>query len=588
MKKTLMEVMNETVSKHGSLPALKQKVDGTWVTTTWQEYRDQVHTAARAFMALGLEKGGCITILGTNCSQWLVGNLAAIFSGGVPAGIYATNSPEQCQYIAQHCDAVFAVVENQEQLAKFKEIWGSLPSLKAIVMMTGSDPDENVYAWEDLAGLAEKTTESELTERIGLQDPDDLCTLIYTSGTTGNPKGVMLSHDNLTWLTGAVNETTRTYPDDRLISYLPLSHIAEQLMSMHIPLACGACTYFAESQEKLPDNLREVRPTVFLGVPRVWEKFQAKIAAIGARNSPLKQKLSAWARKKGLKGGYAQQQGNPKPFLYGLANRLVLSRVHDSLGMDQCRLHLTGAAPISKDTLEFFLSLGIPICEAYGMSESTGVITLSTPDNYHTGKAGFVLPGTEVKIADDGEILSRGRHVFLGYFKNEEETKEAIDSDNWLHSGDIGEIDAEGFLQITDRKKELLITAGGENIAPQLLEGMFKAIPIVDQIVVIGDRRKYLTALITLDSEKLPGEAEAAGSPATDSTSAATCEKFTAHLQKQIDEVNQTLARVQTIKKFTIVPDEFSIDGGELTPTLKIKRKVVNEKYADQIESMYL
>jgi long-subunit acyl-CoA synthetase (AMP-forming) len=308
---------------------------------------------------------------------------------------------------------------------------------------------------------------------------------------------------------------------------------------------------------------------------------------IGAQNPPLKKKISAWARQKGLAGGYAEQQGRPKPFLYGLADKLVFSKVRDNLGLDQCKIHITGAAPTSMDTLEFFLSLGIPICEVYGMSESTAITAISTPDRYHTGRAGFTLPGAEVKIADDGEILFRGRHVCMGYFKNKEATEESLDPEGWFHSGDIGEFDTEGFLKVTDRKKELLITAGGENIAPQVIEGMLKAIPIVNQVVVIGDRRKYLSALITLDPEKLAAEAAAAGSPAKDTASAAACEKFRAHMQKQVDEVNQSLARVQTIKKFTIIPEEFSIEGGELTPTMKMKRRVINKKYAEKIEGMY-
>ncbi|MBW2219724.1 MAG: AMP-binding protein, partial [Deltaproteobacteria bacterium] len=302
---------------------------------------------------------------------------------------------------------------------------------------------------------------------------------------------------------------------------------------------------------------------------------------------PLKKKIAAWARKKGLEGGYGDQKGEPKPFLYGLADKLVFSKVREKLGLDRCRLQVSAAAPISMDTLEFFLSLGIPITEVYGMSENTGPGTVATPDNYKTGTAGPAMIGTEVKIADDGEVLMRGRHVFMGYFKNEEETKKTIDSDGWLHSGDIGEIDSKGFLKITDRKKELIITAGGENIAPQLLEGKVKAIPVVSQATVIGDRRKYLTALITLDPEKVAGEASAIGSLAKNATEAAKCDIFVKHLQGLIDEVNKTLARVQTIKKFTIAPEEFSIEGGELTPTMKLKRRIIYDKYSDDIENMY-
>jgi len=579
--------MKETANKYSSKTAFSIKVNNVWESTTWKDYYDQVQVTGRAFMALGLEKGDAVSIIGANCPQWLISDYGAIFAGAVPGGIYATNSSEQCHFITEHSEASIAVVDNEEQLAKFMEIRDSLPKLKAIVMMNGSDADEKVYSWKDLPGIAEKIPQEELQERIDAQSPDDLCTLIYTSGTTGNPKGVMLSHDNITWTAKTLADNVNLTHKDIAVSYLPLSHIAEQVVSLHGPSAIGIQVYFAESLEVLGENLVEVRPTFFLGVPRVWEKIQAKMMAAGAQNPPLKKKIAAWARKKGLEGGYADQKGGPKPFLYGLADKLVFSKVREKLGLDRCKLFVSAAAPISMDSLEFFLSLGIPITEVYGMSESTGPGTVATPDNYVTGTAGPAMINSEVKIADDGEVLIRGRHVFMGYFKNEEETKKTIDSDGWLHSGDIGEIDSKGFLKITDRKKELIITAGGENIAPQLLEGKVKAIPVVSQATVIGDRRKYLTALITLDPEKVADEASAIGSSAKNATEAAKCDIFVKHLQGLLDEVNKTLARVQTIKKFTITPEEFSIEGGELTPTMKLKRRIIYDKYSDDIERMY-
>jgi long-subunit acyl-CoA synthetase (AMP-forming) len=594
MKKTVMEVMKSTAEKNRNKVALKTKIGNEWKEMTWGEYYDQVKITARAFIALGLEQGKAISILGNNCPQWFISDMAAIFAGALPGGIYTTNSPEQCKFIAGHSEANIAVVENKEQLAKFKEIKNELPDLKAIIMMNGSDPDGSdsdamVYSWEELPTIAQKVTEDELDKRIKAQKPDDCCTLIYTSGTTGNPKGVMLSHDNIIWTAGQVIDLIKVSPDDHIISYLPLSHILEQMVSLHAPCIMGATVWFAESIEKLGENLTEVRPTVFVGVPRVWEKIQAKMMAAGAQNPPLKKKIAAWARKKGLAGGYAMQEGKPNPFLYGLANKLVFSKVRGKLGLDRCRFFISTAAPISIDTLEFFLSLGIPITEAYGMSESTGPGTLSIPEpfKFRTGWAGPTIPGAELAIGEDGEVLMRGRHVFKGYFKNEEATKETLDPDGWLHSGDVGIIDEKKFLKITDRKKELIITAGGENIPPQVLEGKLKAIPIVNQVVVIGDRRKYMTALFTLDPDKLTAELEAAGSPAKNMKEAAKCEKFKAYLQKKVEAVNDTLARVQTIKKFVIIPTEFTPESDELTPTMKLKRRIINEKYAKEIESMY-
>ncbi|HVJ88465.1 MAG TPA: AMP-binding protein, partial [Labilithrix sp.] len=397
----------------------------------------------------------------------------------------------------------------------------------------------------------------------------------------------MITHSNLVWTAKATIDTLSLTSNEISVSYLPLSHIAEQMLSIHGPMKMGSLLYFAESLEKLAETLQEVRPTLFLGVPRVWEKIQAKMMAAGAAAPPLRKKIAAWARKIGLQAGYADQRGERRPFLYPVAKKLVFDKVRDRLGLDRARVCVTAAAPISKNTLEFFLSLGIPILEVYGMSECTGPATYSPANNYRTGKCGVVLPGTEIKIAEDGEICMRGPHVFKGYLKDPESTRAALDSEGWLHSGDVGVIDREGFLQITDRKKDLLITAGGENIAPQMLEGQLKSIPVVGQAVVVGDRMKYLAALVTLDPERVPTEAEAAGSTAKTASEAAECEVFRRHLQRQIDEVNAKLARVQTIKKFVVVPNEFTVDGGELTPTMKVKRKVVNEKYRREIESMY-
>ncbi|MBK8239078.1 MAG: AMP-binding protein [Deltaproteobacteria bacterium] len=586
-KRTVMQVMESTAKVHGEKPALRHKQGGTWRTTTWAEYRNHARAAAKSLIKLGLEPGKGVAIIGFNCPQWAIADVATIYAGGAPAGIYTTNSADQCKYIAGHSEAQVAVVENREQLAKFKEVWKDLPHLRAIVMMYGDDGDDNVYSWTEFLELGKDVADDDLERRIKAQKPDDVCTYIYTSGTTGDPKAVMISHDNITWTASASLEMLGVQEGDRVISYLPFSHIAEQVVSLHGPMAAGMCTAFAESMDKLRDNLREVRPTMFLGVPRVWEKMQAGMVAKAAQNSNLKKKLAAWARGQGLAGGYADQKGESKPLLFGLADKLVFSKVRDALGLDQCRICVTSAAPISKSTLEFFLSLGIPIMEVYGMSECTGPATISLPNKYKTGSVGKVMGGTEIKIAQDGEICMRGRHVFRGYFKNEAATAEAIDAEGWLHSGDIGEFDADGFLRITDRKKDLLITAGGENIAPQVLEGKLKGIPVVSQAVVIGDRQKFLAALLTIDDTRLDDVLRESGSPAKTMAEAASCPKVEAWLQAQVDEINKTLARVQTIKKIKVLPADLSIEGGELTPTMKVKRKVVNTKYADAIAKFY-
>ena len=586
-KLRVMDVLERTVRMHGPRPAVRVRRNGNWKTYSWEEYRQQVRQLARALIAIGTKPGQGTCIIGYNCPEWFFADIGSIYAGLVPAGIYTTNSAEQCEYIAKHCDAVVVFVEDESQLQKFLSVRERLPALRALVLMHGESDEQGVYSWSRFLGLGINTPEAELDKRIAAQSPDAMATLIYTSGTTGTPKGVMLSHDNLTWTANSAIGLIGGRAEDQVVSYLPLSHIAEQVASLHGPMAFGASVTFAESMEKLGDALREVRPHYFLAVPRVWEKIQEKIIAAGAKNPPLKKKIAAWARRQGIAGGYAEQQRVAKSPLYAVANALVFTKVRKQLGLDRARIAVTSAAPISRDTLEFFLSLGVPICEVYGMSECTGPATASLPDRYHTGKAGFVLPGAELKIAEDGEICMRGRHVFLGYYKDPLATAETIDDEGWLHSGDIGTIDAEGFLQITDRKKDLIITAGGENIAPALVEGYLKGIPVVSQAVVIGDRQRYLSVLLTLNAERIRQDAESCGSGASDPETASRDEKFLGFLQRQIDAVNARLARVQAVKKFKVIPHEFTIEGGELTPTMKVRRKVVTEKYRSEIDKLY-
>ena len=582
-----MDVLERTARSYGPRPAIRVKRGGAWQSYSWDGYRQQARQVARALMALGTARGAGVCIIGYNCPEWFFADVGAIYAGAMPAGIYTTSSPEQCHYIAAHCEAPVVFVEDQEQLAKFIAVRDRLPALKALVLMQGESSETGVYSWGKFLELGLRTTEQELDKRVAQQTPDDVATLIYTSGTTGTPKGVMLTHDNLTWTAHAAADLVGGRPNDQVVSYLPLSHIAEQVVSLHGPMSFGACVSFAPSMDQLGDTLREVRPHYFLGVPRVWEKIQERIMAAGARNPPMKKKISAWARRQGLVGGYADQQRVAKSPLYHVANALVFKKVKKLLGLDRARILVTSAAPISRDTLEFFLSLGLPICEVYGMSECTGPATASLPNRYRTGKAGFVLPGAELRIADDGEICMRGRHVFKGYYKDPLATADALDRDGWLHSGDIGTIDAQGFLQITDRKKDLIITAGGENIAPALVEGYLKGIPVVSQAVVIGDRQRYLSVLLTLNKERIPVDAQQCGSPACDAETAAKDEKFLQFLQKQIDGVNARLARVQAVKKFRVIPNEFTVEGGELTPTMKVRRKVVTEKYRNEIDQLY-
>lgn len=549
--------------------------------------RQDVHAVAHALLALGLTPGAGVTIIGFNCPPWVLAHWGAIHAGGRPAGIYTTNSAAQCRYITEHCDAEVAFVEDHHQLAKFLSFRAELPKLRAIVLMKGESDEDGVYAWPEFLDLGRSVDPARLNERIAAQRPDDVCSYIYTSGTTGDPKSVMLSHDNVTWTAATSLGMVDFGPNPVLLSYLPLSHIAEQVFTLYGPCFIDATVAFAESMEQLPENLREIRPTAFLGVPRVWEKIQAKIMEAGAKNPPIKKAIAKFARRIGLDTGYADQNNTSRPVLHPLAKKLVFDKVRRQLGLDRCTIQITSAAPIAKSTLEFFLSLGIPIMEVYGMSEGTGPITVSLPHRYKTGKLGRPITGSELRIAEDGEICIRSRGVFKGYLKDEATTRATIDDEGWLHSGDVGRLDEDGFLEITDRKKDIIITAGGENIAPALLEGKLKTIPGVSHAIVIGDRRKFLSALLTLDPEKVASVTRAAGSSATTLEDAAADPKVHDWLMQQVELLNRDLARVQAIKKVAVLPSDLSIDGGELTPTMKVKRKVITEKYGPVIERLY-
>ncbi|HEY1555141.1 MAG TPA: long-chain fatty acid--CoA ligase [Kofleriaceae bacterium] len=559
-----------------SMIAYRAKVGGRWQATTWKTYVEQIRTAARAMIALGLPRGGKVTILGFNRPEWVIFDHAAMLAGGCPAGIYTTCSADEVQYIVHHSESHLVLVENADQLAKVKAQRAELPHLRWIVMMRGATATGgDVLTWEDFLAKADAVAEPELDRRSDAIEQADLATLIYTSGTTGPPKGVMLSHRNLAWTARTLLDIGGRPPDDVVLSYLPLSHIAEQMCTMHMPATATGTVYFAESIEKVPENLKEARPTAFFGVPRIWEKFHAVMAAKLAEATGVKAKLLAWARATCTKVNAHRDRGEPVPRVldvqYRLANRLVISKIKQAIGFDRVRDVFSGAAPIAVDVLEFFSSIDLPLREVYGMSENCGGTSCNLQGRTRLGTVGPSLPGLEVKLADDGEIWMRGPNVFLGYYKEPEATADAL-HDGWLATGDLGAFDRDGYLSITGRKKEIIITAGGKNIAPKNIEALLKQSPLVGEAVVIGDRRKYLTALVTLE----PNAAQASEPGQVRDT-----------IQAKIDEVNQQLARVEQIKRFTVLPRPFGIDTGELTPTMKIKRKVVAQKYASEIEAMY-
>ncbi len=571
-------------------PAYYEKVKGDWTYTHWKDYAEHVKQAGKALIALGLEPDSTVSILGFNCPEWSIFDLACMAVGSAPAGIYTTCSSEEVRYIIDHAESPIVLLENKIQWEKVKAEREHLPGLKHVVMMKNAESidDEMVMTWEEFMAHAEQVEDADFESRLEALDPEKRATFIYTSGTTGPPKAVMLSHKNITWTADQSQLIAQVQPGDCSLSYLPLSHIAEQMFSLHLPISMGYPVYYAESIEKVPDNVKEVQPTIFFGVPRIWEKFYAGVTAKLKSAPTLRKKIADWAMGIGRKANALRNNGQePSGLLalqFNLADKLVFSKVKSALGMGRARLCVSGAAPIAPEILEFFSGLDLTILEVYGQSEDCGPTSFNQPGQTKYGTVGPPLPGVEVKIADDGEILVRGPNVFLGYYKDPAATDETL-IDGWLHSGDLGSFDDDGYLSITGRKKEIIITAGGKNIAPKNIEHAIKSHDIVSEAVVIGDRRKYLSALVTLDLEATEAYANSNEMP-TDNLheSAEIQEIIDDHIQH---EVNPKFARVEQIKKFHILHRPLSIEHGELTPTLKIKRNVVATNFNNEIEAMY-
>ncbi|XP_017541952.2 long-chain-fatty-acid--CoA ligase ACSBG2 isoform X1 [Pygocentrus nattereri] len=620
---TVHQAFTRTVKQFGSYMALGWKDGEHWKKYSYTEYYQACRTAAKSFLKLGLERFHGVGILGFNSPEWFIADIGAIFAGGFAVGIYTTNSPEACQYVAENCQANVLVVENHKQLQKILQIQDKLPHLKAIVQYKDplKEKKPNLYTWEEFMALGRDEPDTQLDGIIASQKPNQCCTLIYTSGTTGQPKGVMLSHDNLTWTAfataGHIGLSEADQSQEVVISYLPLSHIAAQMIDIWITMRVGGATYFAQPDAlkgSLANTLREVRPTAFMGVPRVWEKMQEKMKAIGAKSSTVRRKVASWAKDVGLHTNLnkMEQYGSVSrnPLNYRLAKRLVFRKVRKALGLDRCRQCFTGAAPITKETLEFFLSLDIPLYELYGMSESSGPHTISMPEAFRLTSCGKVMTGCQTKIFSpdeegNGEICFWGRHIFMGYLNMPEKTDEALDADGWLRSGDLGKHDENDFLFITGRIKELIITAGGENIPPVLIEDAVKAaVPLISNAMLIGDKRKFLSMLLTIkcqvnadtgapEDELTPDALEFCqklGSTSTRVSEIAGGRDRLIHtaIQEGINSVNEkATSNAQRIQKFTVLEQDFSIPGGELGPTMKLKRPVVTKMYKEQIENFY-
>jgi long-chain acyl-CoA synthetase len=570
-------------------PAHHTKKGGVYRPKSYRELANEVKRLGKAFIALDQKPGFSVCILGFNRTEWVAFDLAAMCVGGVPAGIYTTCSAEEVQYIIHHAESQVVLLENKAQFDKVEKKLAELPLLKHIVMMPGAERIDHpmVITYDALLDKGANVTEKAFFERLDALEPQGLATLIYTSGTTGPPKGVMLSHNNLMWTADCVRDLVDGNPSDVMLSYLPLSHIAEQMFSIHASCTIGGSLYFAESIEKVPENLKEVQPTLFFGVPRIWEKFYAGVTGKLKGAKGAKKALVEWAmdvaRDVNTLKMRGQEPAGVQALQYKLAKRLVFQKLKEAIGMSRARVCVSGAAPIAKDVLEFFLGLDIVVSEVYGQSEDTGPTSFANPGNIKLGSVGTKLKGIEVKIAEDDEILVKGPNVFLGYYKEPAATAETL-QDGWLHSGDLGKFDSDGHLWITGRKKEIIITAGGKNITPKNIEESLKSNPPIADAVVIGDRRKFLTALIVLDPARA---AEIAGTSDTDLAKLRENPAVIAAVQKGVDEANKTLARVETVKKFHVTHRAFTIEDGELTPTLKIKRRVVYQNWAADIDRLY-
>ncbi len=559
--------------------------------TSWREYAQRVTRFALGLHSLGFKPQGVLAIQSFNREEWLVADLAAMALGGVPMGIYTTSSAEQIEYILQHSEAEFVLVQNEKYLSGMMALRERLPRLRHIIVMDPPEKlPEGVLRYSEVLELGTGADEGPYWERVNALKSEGLATLIYTSGTTGNPKGVMLTHHNLVWTAEKLVQAVHFGEERRMLSYLPLSHIAEQVLSLHGPLLLGAQVFFADSFEAVPENLKEARPTFFFGVPRVWEKFKAK-AEKGMQEQPaVRQKVLAWARGVATRYHTLALRHEKVPLAleaqYRLAQRLVFAPLHQRIGFDKVEYFSVGAAPIGRDVLDFFASIDIVIREVWGMSELTGPATINTVEATKLGSVGRPMVGVEVRIAEDGEILVRGGNVCHGYYKDANATAELLE-DGWLHTGDVGMLDGEGYAHITGRKKEIIVTSGGKKSAPGNIETLLKAVPPVSQAVVIGDRRNYLVALLTLDAEAAQALAREKGWP-TEPAALANEPRLHQYLEQAIErDVNPKLARFETIKRFKILPKDFSIDAGEMTPSLKVRRGIVEKKYAADIESLY-
>jgi long-chain acyl-CoA synthetase len=573
-------------------PAIREKRRGRWHELSWSDYAQRVARTAHGLRELGVEPGDRVAIHGENRPEWVIADLAIQGIGAVTVGIYPTSPAAEVEYLLGHSDSVVLIAEDEEQLDKALAVRERLPALRKIVLI---DPrnvhalgDPLVLTWEQLEASGEL---DDYARTVDALEPGNTAMIVYTSGTTGPPKGAMLTHANLTWAADSFRRAFGTGPDSEVLSYLPLCHVAERLGSVINGLGTGYVVNFGEGGESFAQDLHDVQPTLFAAVPRVWEKMLATVEIRMADASLFKRGAYRMAIGWGRRLAPKRMHGDLGPrdrALAAAADVLALRALRDKLGLARAERAVCGAAPIAPQVLEFFWALGIPVYEIYGQTENTAVCTLMPFDDVRIGTVGRAIEGVEVRIADDGEILTRSPAVFAGYFKDDDATANTIDTDGWLHTGDVGELDEHGHLTITDRKKDVIITAGGKNISPSEIENHLKVSPYVREAIVIGDRRKYLVALIGIEPDTVGDWAARRGLAFTTYGDLSRKDEVRELVGDWVEEVNRELAQVETIKRFALLEKELDHEDGELTATLKVKRRALERQFEKQIEELYV
>lgn len=583
------QLFRDVTERYADRVAYRYKRDGEWIDVGWPETRDLVFRVARAMMALGVQKGDRVGILGQTRLEWVLCDFGCQCRGSVTVGVYPSNLAPDAAYVLEHSGSVLVFVENLEQLDKVVAERAKLPQLQHIVIWDGdSEPDRGVLSWEEFLGRADEVSTEQLEGAARSLEPDDLASLVYTSGTTGVPKGAMISHGNLVFTSDSAGQMIALEAHYATLLFLPLAHIFARLI-VYVCMRVGVTVAFAEDLTKVAENIKEIRPHFLPSVPRIYEKVYDKIISGAETAGGIKLKLFNWAVKTGFEVAGRKEQGQSVPFFlglqHGLADRLVFSKIKAALG-GRLVFAVSGGAPLNQSIAEFFNACGVLILEGLGMTENTSFTNLNTLEHNRFGTVGRTGPGIEMKLADDGEVLFRGKNVMQGYFRSPEATAETIDADGWLLTGDIGEIE-DGFLRITDRKKDLIITAGGKNVAPQRIERILRESRFIAHAMAHGDRRKFLTAVITLDPDHIREWAAGKGLGDTPPEKLADNPEVRSLIEREVESQNGQLASFESIKAFHIAPVDFTVEGGELTPTMKVRRKIVFEKYGQALEQLY-